>query len=265
MEVTRKEALDLITDDRGKGIPLKDVSFDGLALIYAFCQVKKKEFELFLISNSTRADYVSRFDKEIAPFYKYLRNHVKITEVRKEREKRKIERRSMKRKATKERGAIKKTQELMSYFNIPSQGLNERIARIKEKGTQSQEEYIKELYIMREAFIGKSQGNIATTVTEALWEVETVDGKLVKKQIYRNNKNKQMMTIKTQSHLPDPASLVAVKILDDLILTAETKNEIEITDEEQTELYIRHLEKSLKEQAEMKERASLLLESNIVK
>jgi hypothetical protein len=153
---------------------------------------------------------------------------------------------------------VDKVKDFVSFFNISTDGLTNRIKDIQDKGNKSKEDYIKELYILRELFIAKAKGELTTQQTETLWEVELDEttNKYVKKQIYKNKANKQVLSIRTQSHLPDEKSLVAIKILDEMILQAESSNDLEITEEEITEKYRNYIRDAEKER-------QLMLEASI--
>jgi hypothetical protein len=132
----------------------------------------------------------------------------------------------------KQDNAVTKAKELLSYFNIPTTELAKKLEDIKKSGEQSTQDYLSDLYMLRQLFIAKAKGDITTTQTEALWEVEFDEeiGKYRKKQIYKNSKDKQFITIRTQSHLPDEKAILGVRIIDDLILQVEAREQVELTE-----------------------------------
>ncbi len=148
---------------------------------------------------------------------------------------------------------INKNKELLSFFNIPSERLKNKLEDILKNGAnQSTEDYLAELYALRMLFLGKAKGEIVTTTTNTLWEVEFDEdrGKYIKKRINVSTSGKQYVNITTTSHLPDEKALVAIRLLDDMILQIEARSQVELTEEDLINKYKEIELKAAKEREE---------------
>ena len=133
---------------------------------------------------------------------------------------------------------------VLSIFSVKHEDLKKRLEAIREDGVQSDEDYLKQLYILRQLFIAKAHGDIVTQQTETLYEVdEDDDGNIVDKRIYVNKGGKKVVNVKTQSYLPDEKALVGAKIVEEMILQIKNASQTTISTEELENLYEKYREK----------------------
>jgi hypothetical protein len=143
---------------------------------------------------------------------------------------------------------VEKLKSVLSFFSIKTSVFKEKMKTISEKGKIEDDEYLKELYTLRELFLQKAKGDIVTQQTEILYEIEEdEEGNILKKRVYKNKNNKQMVTVRTQSYLPDEKSLVAIKLIDEMILQIENSKQIEITEQELVAVYEKIKQETLKQ------------------
>jgi len=217
----------------------------------------EKLIKFLLKLRNNRGD--ATLKNNVNSFIVYVNKNFDIEEIKEEREANRKAFRESKNKKSKIDDFVADYGKLLTYFNMQPQTLVDKIASIKDGGKQSVEDYIKELYVLRELFLSKAKGELATTQTETLYEVEELsDGTVKKKKIYENSKGKKLVTVKTQSYLPDEKSLIALRVLDEMILQAETNNEVEVTEDELVSLY----EKYKQEAEEQRKKALGFIEGD---
>jgi len=256
VQVDRQEVdriLNLKTD-KGKPMPIDKLDISMYAILMAH----------FNLNNDTLVRYIMK-KRNLSRETVRRRHYTKMGILKKLdinlddiKEQRKDIKEAVEKTAKKQRkinNIVDKVRDFVSFFNISTDGLTNRISEIAQAKEVSQEDYIKELYLLRELFIGKARGEITTQQTETLWEVEydKETGKYIRKQIYKNGKGKQVVSIRTQSYLPDEKSLVAIKVLDEMILQAQSSQNIQLTEEELTQRYIDFIEESNKQRLQILE------------
>jgi hypothetical protein len=130
------------------------------------------------------------------------------------------------------------TNTFLNYFNIKGADLEKTLQEVAEKGSQNSKDYLQELYALRVLFLAKAKGDIVTKTTNITYEVtEDKEGNIIKKRVRRTSEGKQYIEEQTKSYLPDEKALVGLKIVDDLILQVETRENVEVTPEELEDMY----------------------------
>ena len=147
--------------------------------------------------------------------------------------------------------SVKRMKNVISFFNLNSNQLEERLAQIYRGEEIPQEEYLKELYTLRQLFLAKAKGEIAQTTTNVIYEVEEdEEGNVYNKKIYVNKNGKKLLNVEYKSQLPDEKALVALRVIDEMIIQASVDNGDTITDEELEKMYDNYLKDINKQRKE---------------
>jgi hypothetical protein len=239
-----------------QGQALKDFRLYQLAIIIAYNELNIEEtFKQIGKISGRKTPTVKKY---IYPKIQTILSFCDFDAITEERSNIRDNVTSEQKKVTRLNNTVDRLSGVMSFFGIKEQSLKDRMLSISDVGTITKEEHLKELYILRELFMGKAKGEIATTQTEATYEiVEDENGNIKEKKLHKNRLGKSMMSVKTQSYLPDEKALVAIKLLDEMILQIESSNEIEMTEDELEKLYDSYLEDS-------KKQYELLTESRVI-
>lgn len=252
--VTLKEAKAIVTS---KSVTTRNRSYfkfldkmphQQLAIVFNYCNYNSVDMIAFIIkhrkiksSNPTR--------QRLKPFIEAVNKKYDLDELLEKRE----EQKQAIKKAEKRKDTIDSTVnglgQVLNYFNMPSKRLREALAQIDSDGSLPKKEYINELYTLRQLFLAKAKGEIVTTQTAAHYIVELINGEVVKKRLVPRTANNEettdsVMEVRTQSYLPDERALIAIKILDEMILQAESESEVYASESEIIEVHRQALIKS---------------------
>jgi len=140
---------------------------------------------------------------------------------------------------------IEKTKNIMSIFNLRPKELEERIYELYQMNKDiSVEDYLKELHVLRLVFLEMAKGSLVTTKITATYEVDEDDkGNITSKRIYTTRTGKKLITVESQSHLPDSKALIGMNLIEDLILKASSTLDGSVVDEDEIqEMYVELLE-----------------------
>ena len=242
----KKTAINKILNFRrqGRKIPIVDITREHMALIFAYFDLDRPAMTRYIYSYRKFKTTSTAPRKNVSAFIKYLESlEIDLDELREKRVGLKEDISKHIKTVEKKESETDKLSDILSFFNIPSSSLQAKLNNIQKNGSQDNKEYLQELYILRELFMAKAKGELATTQTETMYEVEEdEEGTIVKKSIYKNRTGKQVVNVRTQSFLPDEKSLIAIRLVDDMIRQVESDNSIELTEEELYSLYDKYKE-----------------------
>ena len=147
--------------------------------------------------------------------------------------------------------SVDRVKKVLNFFNLHSENLKEKLKKIYIGEDIPQEEYLKELYTLRQLFLAKAKGEITQTTTNVIYEIEEDEnGNIIKKQVYTNKNGKKLMNVEYKSQLPDEKSLVALRVVDEMIIQASVNNDNTIDDEELEMMFNKYLEDTKKQREE---------------
>jgi hypothetical protein len=151
---------------------------------------------------------------------------------------------------------IQKTKDIMDVFNLKYNEIDTRVREIikdvDKNSNKAMEEYLKELHLLRMMFLETAKGSLYTNKITASYVVEEdEEGNIISKQLYTNRKGQKIVTVETQTHLPDAKSLVALNLVEDLILKATATMTSTVIDEEEVqEKYLEYIKEAQRQKRE---------------
>jgi len=223
--------------------PIQNFTLIELCRIYRLADFERKNIAKLYCSFNTKYTLATVRNK-LTKFKDFL-NQFNAEDIRK-RIKKSIESKSeIEKEAQKVAIQVQKTKDLMSVFNLKHKEVEARIKElakdIENNDDKLMEEYLKELHLLRMMFMETAKGSLYTNKITATYVVEEdEEGNIISKQLYTNRKGQKLITVETQSHLPDTKSLVALNLVEDLILKATATMTNSVVDED--EIQQRYLE-----------------------
>jgi len=243
----------LMKKSRNNYVGFKEIPTELKAVVFAYADLEKSK--MIKLLEDIRGFKYTTAKLRVNEFIRYLRDKLKISfdEIRAIRDEKKKQLNKYKRQETQADKIVEKLKGVLSFFNIKSERLKQELNLIENDGKIDEKEYLKGLYALRQLFLAKARGEIVTQQVEVLYEIEEVDGKIVKKQVYENKNGKKIVSVKTQSHLPDEKAIVAMKMIDEMILSVESATQIELTEEELRDTYLKYLQETEKQRLQLLE------------
>jgi hypothetical protein len=211
----------------------KRIDFEDLAMIYRCSNFDFNKMISLIkkyksVGKTTEAQFKSKF-------LKIFKHYIKLDEVLNRIKKSSVE----KSKKSSVEKSVDKTKDLIKFFGIRPQALEDKLRAISMGEDISREEVLKEYIELRQLFIASAKGELTTQVVNVLYEITDVDenGNPTKKKIFENTSGKKIINVQYKTTLPDAKALIGVKIMDELIAEASISSKNILDDEELEKLY----------------------------